>query len=181
MIVDAILNDKTINITDRKKMYSIPEEASPYENDLFRAHDTSHIYNQLTVRVAAWGLGKDCFNIITERTTFYKSLITNRALDYRLPNEMTLRDLLQYGPFVPSLMESCLSNHLGVNGFIITSDGKIPIVRRKRVLSIGKHTYGPSVGASLKTKYCLDDEHNKFTMDGILKGIRNEITGKSLQ
>ena len=41
-------------------------------------------------------------------------------------------------------------------------------------MSIGKHTCGPSVGASLKAKYALDEKRN-FSVKGLLEGIRREI------
>lgn len=47
-----------------------------------------------------------------------------------MKNEMTVRDILQYGPFIPELGESQLSNHLGFNGFIVTSDDMVPLVKR---------------------------------------------------
>ena len=174
VIVDHPFSNAVIEIKDSKDMYEVPEEIKPYENDLFKAHDTSHIYNQLNVRVKDWKLKDNKLTIETGRTTYFKSMVTNRAIDYRMKNEMTVRDILQYGPFVPSLKESLLSNHLGFNGFIISSDNKLPLVKRKNDMSIGKNTYGPSIGASLKTMYCLDAKGN-FTKEGLLKGIRKEI------
>lgn len=82
------------------------------------------------------------------------------------------------GPFFPALEESCLSNHLGFNGFVESSDGFIVFVKRKKQISIGKGTYGNSIGACLKTKYALDGSGN-FTeaglRNGILQNIENEL------
>ena len=174
VVIDADLQNRQICIDDSKEMYQLPQEIKGFETELFKSHDTSHLYNQLNVRVNDWELLGDDFIIHTGRTTYFYSMVTNRAMDYRLSNEMTARSILQYGPFVPPLRESRLSNHLGFNGFIITSDRKIPLVKRKGNLSIGKDTYGPSVGASLKTKYCLD-ENMHFTFEGLLNGIRKEM------
>ena len=41
-------------------------------------------------------------------------------------------------------------------------------------VSIGKGTYGPSVAASLKTRYCLNEEL-VFTKDKFIDAIINEI------
>ena len=71
-------------------------------------------------------------------------MVTNRVMDFRMKNEMAVRDILQYGPFVPDISESVLSNHLGFNGFIITSDNKLPLVKRSNDMSIAKGTYGPT-------------------------------------
>ena len=174
VIRDSLLTGKEVWIRDSQEMYELPEEVRPYEADLFKAHETAHLYNQLNIRVTDWKETDGRFEIHTARTTYFKSMVTNRAIDFRLKSEMTVRDMLQYGPFVPSPAESRLSNHLGFNGFLITSDGKIPLVRRSSAMSIGKHTCGPSVGASLKAKYALDEKRN-FSVKGLLEGIRREI------
>lgn len=174
VIRDTWLIGKRIAIFDSNDMYELPMAINRMEDDLFRAHDTSHLYNQLNIRVSDWKTTEDTFTLYTERTTYFKSMVTNRAMDFRMKNEMTVRDILQYGPFLPTMGESRLSNHLGFNGFIITSDNKLPLVKRKADMSIGKNTYGPSVGASLKTKYCLD-ENRRFTVDGLIDGIKKEI------
>lgn len=174
VIVDCSLENKRIVINDSKTMYELPHSIRPYENELFKAHDTSHLYNQLNVKVTDWKDEGDRLVINTGRTTYFKSMVTNRVMDFRMKNEMTVRDILQYGPFVPSLRESELSNHLGFNGFVITSDNMLPLVKRNSDMSIGKGTYGPSVGASLKTMYCLN-ENKEFTVEGLIDGIRKEI------
>ena len=182
ILVDALSGEWKVVIDDSEKddMFKLPEEADAYKDALFKAHDTSHLYNQLNIHVIDWSTQGDNIILKTSRTTYFKSMVTNRALDYRLPNEMTMRDVLQYGPFVPSLSESSeiLSNHLGVNGFVITKEsngsGRIPLVLRRGELSIAKRSYGPSVGASLKTKYCLNDVKS-FNEKGLYSGIIGEI------
>lgn len=178
VIKDENLKYLPISIVDSSTPYELDNEVSAYRDEVFKAHDTSHLYNQLNVRVKEWKKewkeGKAQFVIYTERTTYFNSMVTNRALDYRLHNEMTLRDILQYGPFIPPLSESKLSNHLGINGFIISKDRYIPLVRRKGELSVAKYSYGPSVGASLKAKYCLDSEM-RFSLPGLINGIKGEI------
>ena len=72
------------------------------------------------------------------------------------------------------LSKSSLSNHLGFNGFIISSDGMIPFVKRNSIVSIGKRTYGDSIGASLKAKYGLDSQ-GRFTLAGLQNSILKEI------
>lgn len=55
-----------------------------------------------------------------------------------------------------------------------SSDGYIVFVKRENNLSIGKRTYGDSIGASLKTKYVLN-EYGGFEQDGLKKAILKEI------
>ncbi len=82
--------------------------------------------------------------------------------------------MLEGGPVIHSLKGSSLSNHLGFNGFIETSDEKFMFVFRKKGVSIGEGTYSNSVAASLKTKYALNP-FSQFTMTGLENGIIREI------
>ena len=95
-------------------------------------------------------------------------------MDYSLTDGISVRELLECGPMVHSLKNSSLSNHLGFNGFVESSDGSIMLVYRKKNVSIAKRTYSDSVGASLKVKYALDETYT-FTIDGLENGIIEEI------
>lgn len=177
-ICDYRLERCEIAIMDSRSEYELPALVQEHFDELFAAHETSQIYNQLNIRVDSWSMEGNVLRLRTSRTTFFDSLVTNRAMDFRWKNGLTIRDRFQYGPFFPALEESCLSNHLGFNGFIESSDGFIVFVKRKKQLSIGKGTYGNSIGACLKTKYALDCAGN-FTeaglRDGILQNIENEL------
>lgn len=174
VVCEYMLENKDLDIQDSGKMYELPEIIREHLDELFSAHSTSNIYNQLTIRVDGWGIINNTFVLQTSRTTFFNSLVTNRAMDFRWKNGMTVRYLFEYGPFLHSLKESRLSNHLGFNGFVESSDGYIVFVKRDKNLSIGKSTYGDSIGASLKTKYALN-EYGVFTVSGLNKGIKKEI------
>lgn len=116
----------------------------------------------------------DTFTIDTSRTTYYNSLVTNRAMDYPWGKGQTVREMLECGPTFSTLKESKLSNHLGFNGFVISSDNFVPLVKRADNLSIGKNTYGVSVGGSLKAKYGLN-ENKDFNEAGLKQVILSEI------
>ena len=170
------INDNTDKIYKISPADNRTESIYEYRDELFRAHDASNIYNQLNIRVDDWYIDdyKDLI-ICTSRTTFYASLMTNRVMDYKMKNGYSVRELLQPGPFVPELKKSALSNHLGVNAFIVSNDGYIPFVKRSSTVSIGKRTYGSSISASLKTKYALKSVEDRFNADGLKKAICGEI------
>lgn len=174
VIMDADLYQKRICIEDTDEQYKLPEEIKEHFDELFSAHDTSNVYNQLNIRVKSWEQEGETFQLQTMRTTYFDSLVTNRAMDFRWQSGQTIRDLFSYGPFVKPLSKSGLSNHLGFNGFIISSDGMIPFVKRNGIVSIGKRTYGDSIGASLKAKYALDSQ-GRFTLAGLQNSILKEI------
>lgn len=131
------------------------------------------IYNQLNIRMDKWEEKDSKVIWYTSRTTYFDSLVTNRAIDFLCNTGVSVRDRFAYGPFIMKLEDSKLSNHLGFNGFVESSDGYIPIIKRSKSVSIGKDTYGNSIGASLKTKYALTNE--TFCLKGLENGIINEI------
>ena len=173
----AWLYDKKITVDDHpENEYVLPEIIDEHYEELYNTHQTSKIFNNTNVRVDDWQVDKTGheFQIITGRTSYYSSLVTNRAMDYEIKKGITVRELLECGPMVHPLRYSKLSNHLGFNGFVETSDHKIIFIKRKKNVSIGKRTWGDSVGASLKAKYALD-EHFHFREDGLYNAIVREI------
>lgn len=174
VIQEAMFRKSNLIIEDSKEQYEMPQLVREHYRELFQAHDTSNIYNQLNVKVKSWKNTEEGFNMYTMRTTYYDSLVTNRVMDFEWEPEQTLRNRYMYGPFVTPLSESVLSNHLGFNGFIISSDNMIPLVRRNKIVSIGKRTYGDSIGASMKAKMALD-ANQRFTKEGLKNSILGEI------
>lgn len=176
IIVDyTFFNNISIAIEDCNTRYEPPADINQCLQTLMKAHKTSSIYNQLNIRIDEWRVIKDVFIMRTSRTTYFDSLITNRAMDFSWPTGTNTRDQYQYGPFVPDLTtESPLSNHLGFNGIIVSKDEQIPFIHRSRIVSIGKKTYGTSIGASLKTQYALN-QNRIFDVNGLEMAIIQEI------
>ena len=173
----AWLYNKNVEIIDAPASeYKLPEVINTHFDELFSSYQTSEVYDNINIRVDDWKLNseKNLFQIFSGRTTYYKSLVTNRAMDYVLSNGASVRKMLEGGPVIHSLKGSSLSNHLGFNGFIETSDEKFMFVFRKKGVSIGEGTYSNSVAASLKTKYALNPS-SQFTMAGLENGIIREI------
>lgn len=173
----AWLYDKDIIIKDdSEKEYQLPDMIVRHYEELFATHMTSNIYNNVNIRVDDWWEDeKDSrFVMRTGRTSYYNSLVTNRAMDYEWEKGMSIRELFEYGPKLHPLKTSSFSNHLGFSGFIESADEEIVLVYRKKNVSIGKRTYGSSVGASLKAKYALNDGGG-FDVEGLKQGMIREI------
>ena len=172
----AWLFDKKIKIIDNpNNEYVLPEIIDRYYEELFSTHKTSKIYNSTNIRVNGWHISdRNEFEITTGRTSYYNSLVTNRSIDYEIKDGISVRELLECGPMVHPLENSKLSNHLGFNGFVESSDHKIFFVFRNNDVSIGKRTWGNSVGASLKAKYGLNQDF-EFTEKGLKNAIFHEI------
>jgi len=155
--------------------YNLPGILENNFIDIIQVHDSSTTYNNINIRVRDMEIKSGKLSMITERTYYYYSLVTNRAADYKWNQDgVSVRELLEPGPFITPLKQSALSNHLGFNGFIISKDGYIVFVYRKKDTSIGKRTYGDSIGASLKTKYALDS-NGSFSKEGLRDAILGEI------
>ena len=172
----ADLDGKRIEIKDNsRKFYSPPPFVKKHREELLEAHRSSEIYDNVNIRVKDWYIDDDSFVIVTERTKYFDSLVTNRAMDYRLETGDTVREQLEPGSSLTSLVRSRLSNHLGFNGMVESSNGWFFFVFRKKNLSIAKKTYGNSINASLKTKYALNGADDSFAPDGLYRAIREEI------
>lgn len=159
---------------DPDSVYKLPEVLNEFRRELFLAHDTSNVYNQLNLRVKDWKTEGDVFRIKTEKTTYYASLLTNRVMDFELDNGLSVRELIAYGPFILPLSESQLSNHLGFHCFLISKDNYVPFVYRSEHISVGKRTLGVGVQASLKVKYALADSRT-LKNDPIREAVIGEI------
>ena len=168
----------SIFIDDKLKKYRLPTQIKDISDYLFKAHKFSMVYNNINIRLDDFIENDSKITLVTSRTTYFDSLITNRAMDYFWKNGKTIREVYEPAPYLNSLLKSKLSNHLGFNGFIETSDNKFAFILRSRKLSIGKNTLGNSVSASLKSEYALN-ENFEFTKShlkmAICKEIENEL------
>lgn len=164
--------DIQLNFSDKK--YELPQQIADNADYLMKAHSFSTVYNNMNIRINDLSIDNNKVTLLYSMTTFFDSLITNRGMDFALPNNKTIREIYEPGPFLSPLSESKFSNHLGFNGFVETADGKFIFVLRNNNVSIGKNTLADSIGASLKVIYCLDDDR-KLTLDGISNSIHQEI------
>lgn len=179
VICEAMANANgylNINIceNDANKQYELPEQIKNFSQELMKAHENSITFNNRNIRIDDLQKTEHGVDIKYSMTTYYDSLITNRAMDYELANGKTIRDIFEPGPYISDLKDSKMSNHLGFNGFVELNDGKIIFVERSKNLSIGKGTLANSIGASMKTKYCLND-NRQLDINGISNAIRKEI------
>lgn len=177
-IVELVRRDdmsgKTLNVVNSLKEYKPPIIAQMNYIKLMEAHSKSKVYNQNMVRVDDIRITNSEIVINTSRTNFFNSLITNRAIDVVLEGEMTIRSIFEPGPFLSDLKQSKLSNHLGINIVITTSDSKLILVNRSKYVSIGKNKYGISVGAAVKPMY-FKTFNESTSVEDITNSICSEI------
>lgn len=159
-----------------EKYYRLPAQIACNSKELMGAHRAAVVYNQINIRLDRLEQGDNKIVLHTSRTQYFDSLITNRSCDYIFGDrEVTAREIYEPGPFLKPLHLSKMSNHLGFNGFVITKEGKIPFIFRKKNLSIAKNLWSPSIAASLKAKYALYGKEHEMQAESLGTAIICEI------
>lgn len=164
-----VINDKA------EKYYELPKQICNFSEYIFDVHKGSIVYNNINIRLDDIVYANNIISLYTSRTHYYDSLITNRACDLELKDGRSIREIFEPGPYIKPFNVTKMSNHIGFNGIVRTSDGYIPLIMRSRNVSIAKGVLATSVSASLKSKYALDKISHKFTTIGLASAIRNEI------
>ena len=168
--------EMSIEIFDNnEKYYQLPSQISKNSSSIMKLHKGSIIYNNINIRLDDMHCDDNVIKLYTSRTYYYDSLLTNRAIDAVLHDNMTIREIYEPGPYFNKLSLSKMSNHLGFNGIIITSDNMIPLVKRSRKVSIAKSMISSSVSASIKTKYAINSLTYNFTCKGLVNAVKKEV------
>lgn len=162
-----------LEVDTKYPVYELPKQIADHSKELMEAHSHSIIYNNTNVRLNDCQQNGSEVELRYGKTTYFDSLITNRAMDYPIAGK-SIREIYEPGPFLSSLAESKMSNHLGFNGFVELAEGKIIFVHRTANVSIGKNTLATSIGASYKAVYGLD-EKRRITRKTMANAIRMEI------
>ncbi len=177
--VDFCEKNYSIKIRDDKfKMYQPPVGINLFYSDLMKSFVGRKMNNNIMIRLDGFECSDGEVVLKTSRTKYYDSMITNRAMDYMRPDGLTNRMVFEPGPFLSDFESSLLSNHLGFNLFIETTEnngsGNLIFVRRRKDVSIGEGMLGCSVEASIKTKYALN-LNGVLELEGIFESINKEI------
>lgn len=154
--------------------YELPKQISEHSEIIIKAHDHSKHYNNTNIRLDNILVYENQIDLLYSKTTYYDSLLTNRAFDFPFKGSRTIREIYEPGPYLSSLKESKMSNHLGFNGFVELKDKSIIFVYRNTHVSISKSKWSTSIAASLKAKHALND-HRQLTIEGLSDAIKNEI------
>lgn len=163
-----------IKLNYSQKDYELPDQIIKISEHLIKAHRESRIYNSRCFRLDKITKIDNEIHMGISRTSYYDSLLTNRAMDYRWPDGRSNRKVYEPELYVSPLEYSKMSNHIGINGIIETIDEKFIFIKRSREQSIGKHTIGTSVGAGIKANHVLD-KSDILKKDAILYSITEEI------
>ena len=137
---------------------------------IFSAHSNSAKRNFDTIRLDRFDAETNTFYL--SRSTYFNHLVTNRAVDFLLFDDISLRTIYEYGPRISSLEDSKMSNHIGINGLVFLSDGRLLIPRRKGSSTISKNKITSSIAVMLNfPNECKNDPRSAvISADYLLKG-----------
>lgn len=163
-----------IHFTNSLIHYQLPEQIANISAYLFKAHRESDIHNSRCFRLEKISKIDNEINMHISITSYYDSLLTNRVMDFIWPDGRSNREVYEPGPYISSLEDSKMSNHIGINGIIETKDEKFIFVKQSGKNSIGKNTIGTSIGTTLKAEYILKRD-GSLVEDAVVKAIQREI------
>lgn len=167
---------KDIVLEDRNEIYRMDDDLLENLNIIKDVHKNSNIYNNKSIRLDGVTEQNGKITLKTSRTTYFDFCASNRMIDYVKKNKRTIRDDHLFGPLFPTLEESGLSNLLGFNCMVVSSDGYLVFIKRGRNVSIEKGKLGVGIQASIKYMYTHIDENKKIIdINDIYRSIYLEL------
>lgn len=136
---------------DRNKFKELPPFIIGNGTEFLKAHLHSSTTNNVTIRLD--NIKVDDSNNVTlhtSRTYYFHMLLTNRCMDYKLDCDMSVREIYEFKDTVSKLPESKLSNQIGINGMIITSDGYLLLEKRDHTKTTWKNKFAQPISLALK-------------------------------
>ena len=134
--------------------------------ELIEAHAMSDTTRSVTVRLkeVVHPKGNNLAVIRTMRSTYLSHLLTNRALDYELKPEMTIRSLFENSDTLIPPQRSRMSNHFGINALVFLKDEKegnekwLLLPHRGPRATVAKN----KVTASIATRLKMETQPGKY-------------------
>jgi hypothetical protein len=146
---DVLLNeDYSFQVVDNnEKFFELDEFIQGSYAQIFSAHSNSAKRNFDTIRLDHYDPETKTFYL--SRSTYFNHLVTNRAVDFKLFEDVSLRTVFEYGPRLVPLEHSKMSNHVGINALVFLKDGRLLIPRRKTSATISKNKVTSSIAIML--------------------------------
>ena len=134
---------------------------------ILSAHKHSRYSNFDTLRLDDFKAAKDSSGrtvivLNTSRSTYVSHMITNRAVDYMIDGNVSLRQIYEYKKLLSPLAESRFSNHLALIGMIVLNDGYVLFPHRTSKSTISKNMITSGMAVAFK----LDDAGRNFSSKG---------------
>ena len=177
-----VLGDARVVMRDRPEMAELPTFLLNNAVDLLEAHGTSNVRNNVTIRLRDVFYDGETLTLETERSQYFFMLITNRCMDYKLGNGLSVREVYEYNSTVSPLSDSKLGNQIGINGLIFTRDGYLLLEKRGKKKATWKDKFAQPISLAMKEKdlglnggvlgaapECAEEAFKKIILKTVLK------------
>lgn len=151
------LNGKTqLRFDDSNKSHDLPSFVITHADELLQAHKNSTKKNSDTVRLDDFSYQDGVLSLDTSRSTYYHMLITNRCMDYKFANGLSIREVYEYTKTTTPLVSSKFGNQIGINGLVLTRATEdepthVLLEKRSRNKVLWKNKFAQSISLALKT------------------------------
>ena len=139
--------------------------------DILSAHGNSIKEHSLTVRLKDVEKDNNVVTLTTHRSTYLAHLLTNRAIDYKIKDKVSIREVMENRSTLTSLKNSKLSNHIGVNVLVFLEGRKyILLPKREKNGTIAKNQITASYANRLKMDNYDVPLSAEYVRDGWITG-----------
>lgn len=174
---ECFVNNENYNVVikdDPNKMFELDSIIKNNYTEIMRAHKGSYIRNIETIRLDGYSLDSNTLTLSTSRSTYYNHLLTNRAIDYEIEKELSIRKIFEYGPLLTPFEISKMSNHIGINGLVLLNDGYTILPRRGDKATYSKNKITASIAAPLISGNIYQENKEKqLTTDSLENEVKN--------
>ncbi|MBO7187634.1 MAG: hypothetical protein J6V68_04485 [Clostridia bacterium] len=141
-----------LNFHDSLAEKKLPDFVISNAQEFLQAHKYSNTNNNVTIRLDDFSFNdkENELNLYTSRTYYYHMLLTNRCMDFQISSGLSIRNLYEFNSTISPLNESKLSNQIGINGVIMTSDGYLLLEKRGKKKTTWKNKFAQPISLALK-------------------------------
>ena len=140
-----------------------------YSLDIISAHKQSQIKHGLTVRLRDLKKSDKEIVLETHRSTYIANLLTNRAIDYKIHGQLSLRELFENRPELSPLSATWMSNHIGINVLVFLEEGRYLLLpKRDKKGSIAKNMLTASWATRLEMAYYSKELRADYVKEGVI-------------
>ena len=167
-----------VEIADTSDKFELPRFVRDNALALMEAHGGSSFSNGVTIRLNDLTVTDgNKLTLKTCRSQYFDMLVTNRCMDYRLNDMLSLRDVFESGSTVSPIGESQLGNQIGINGLIFTSDGYLLVEKRGFRKTTWKNKIAQPISLAMKKSDIECLKENKTITDSAEKVFGDIILG----
>lgn len=179
-------------VDDPKDFFQLDPYIKFHCPTLLEAHAMSNKLDSVTVRLTDFDPPTDkngnTATIYSGRSSYLAHLLTNRALDYFIEGDLTIRKLYENDKNLRPLRRAMLSNHFGVNALVFLTDDThrdayLLLPHRKNTATVAKNSLTASIATRLEMTNELFFEHgyeDHMTFDYIEKACVQDNISNSI-